>query len=46
MSFAGTLSCGIPMNLSWVDVESLLVFVAVVNDTMKCHDWMFSDLKT
>ena len=32
------------MNLSWVDVESLLVPVAVVKDTPKCDDWMFSDL--
>ena len=32
------------MDLSWVDVESLLVSVAVVKDTPKCDDWMFSDL--
>ena len=32
------------MNLSWVDVESLLVPVTVVKDTPKCDDWMFSDL--
>ena len=39
------MSCGKPVDLSWVDVESLLVFVAVVKDTPKCDDWMFSDLK-
>ena len=32
------------MNLSWVDIGSLLVSVAVVKDTPKCDDWMFSDL--
>ena len=32
------------MDLSWVDVESLLVSVAVVKDTPKCDDWMFSNL--
>ena len=32
------------MDLSWVDAESLLVSVAVVKDTAKCDDWMFSDL--
>ena len=38
------LSCGRPMNLSWVDVKPLLVSVAMVKDTPKCDDWMFSDL--
>ena len=42
-SFAGMLTCGRPMDLSWVDVESLLVSVAVVKDTPECDDWMFSD---
>ena len=32
------------MDLSWVHVESLLVSFAVVKDTPKCDDWMFSDL--
>ena len=32
------------MDLFWVDAESLLVSVAVVKDTPKCDDWMFSDL--
>ena len=32
------------MAFSWVNVESLLVSVAVVKDTPKCDDWMFSDL--
>ena len=31
------------MDLSWVDVKSLLVSLAVVKDT-KCYDWMFPDL--
>ena len=31
------------MDLSWIDVESLLVSVAVVKDTPKCDDWMFSE---
>ena len=38
------VSCGRPMDLSWADVESLLVLIAVVKDTPKCDDWMFSDL--
>ena len=38
------LPCGRPMDLSWVDVESLLMSVAVVKDTPECDDWMFSDL--
>ena len=42
-SFAGMLKCGRPMDLSWVDAESLLVSVAVVKDTPECDDWMFSD---
>ena len=42
-SFTGMLKCGRPMDLSWVDVESLLVSVAVVKDTPECDDWMFSD---
>ena len=32
------------MDLSWIDVESLLISVAVVKDTPKCDDWMFTDL--
>ena len=32
------------MDLSWVDVESLLLSVAVVKDTPECDGWMFSDL--
>ena len=38
------LSCGRPMDLSWVEVESLLESVAVVKETLKCDDWIFSDL--
>ena len=38
------LPCGRPMYLFWVDVESLLMSVAVVKDTPECDDWMFSDL--
>ena len=32
------------MDLSWVDVELLLVPVAVVKDTPKCDDSILSDL--
>ena len=38
------VSCGRPMDLSWVDVELLLVPVAVVKDTPKCDDSILSDL--
>ena len=38
------LPFGRPMDLFWVDVESLLMSVAVVKDTPECDDWMFSDL--
>ena len=38
------LPCGRPMDLSWVDVESLLMSGAVVKDTLECDDWMLSDL--
>ena len=31
------------MDLSWVNVESLLLSTAVVKDTPKCDNWMFSD---
>ena len=32
------------MDFLGVDVELLLVSVAVVKDTLKCDDWMLSDL--
>ena len=38
------LSCGKPMDLSWVDVGPVLVSVAVVKDTPKCDDLMILHL--
>ena len=32
------------MDLSWIDIESLLASVAVVKDKLKRDDWMFPDL--
>ena len=43
--FLGTLSCGRPVDLSWVDVDSLQASTEVVKDSPKDDDWMASDLE-
>ena len=43
--FLGTLSCGRPVDLSWVDVDSIQASIAVVKDSPKDDDWMASDLE-
>ena len=43
--FLGTLSCGRPVDLSWVDVDSLQASIAVIKDSLKDGDWMASDLE-
>ena len=43
--FLGTLSCGRPVDLSWVDVDSLQASTEVVKDSPKGDDWMASDLE-
>ena len=43
--FLGTLSWGRPVDLSWVDVDSLQASIAVIKDSPKDGDWMASDLE-
>ena len=43
--FLGTLSCGRPVDLSWVDVDSLQASIPVIKDSPKDGDWMASDLE-
>ena len=43
--FLGTLSCRRPVDLSWVDVDSIQASIAVVKDSPKDDDWMASDLE-
>ena len=43
--FLGTFSCGRPVDLSWVDVDSLQASTEVVKDSPKDDDWMASDLE-
>ena len=39
------MSCERPVDLSWVDVDSLQASIAVVKDSPKDDDWMASDLE-
>ena len=39
------MSCRRPVDLSWVDVDSLQASIAVVKDSPKDDDWMASDLE-
>ena len=43
--FLCTLPWERPVDISWVDVDSLLASVAVVKETPKDDDWMASDLE-
>ena len=43
--FLDTLSCRRPVDLSWVDVDSLQASIPVIKDSPKDGDWMASDLE-